>query len=74
MTDLLASFDNEDVDVAEISNLIARDQGLTARFTDLLIHFMACKHKVRSINEAVVVLGFQDPCMVLAVGKRHFQG
>lgn len=70
VTDLLASFDNEDVDVAEISNLIARDQGLTARVLRIAnSSFYGLQHKVGSINEAVVVLGFRAiRSMVLAVG------
>jgi putative nucleotidyltransferase with HDIG domain len=70
VADLLASFDNEDIDIAVISKLIARDQGLTARVLRIAnSSFYGLQHKVGSINEAVVVLGFRAiRSMVLAVG------
>jgi putative nucleotidyltransferase with HDIG domain len=70
VADLLASFNNEDVDIAVVSNLIARDQGLTARVLRIAnSSFYGLQHKVGSINEAVVVLGFRAiRSMVLAVG------
>lgn len=70
VADLLASFDNEDIDIAVVSKLIARDQGLTARVLRIAnSSFYGLQHKVGSINEAVVVLGFRAiRSMVLAVG------
>ncbi len=70
VADLLASFANEDVDVASIAQQIARDQGLTARVLRVAnSSFYGLQHKVGTINEAVVVLGFRAVrSMVMAVG------
>lgn len=70
VADLLASFANEDVDVTSIAHQIARDQGLTARVLRVAnSSFYGLQHKVGTINEAVVVLGFRAVrSMVMAVG------
>lgn len=70
VSDLLASFGNEDVDVEQISRQIARDQGLTARVLRVAnSSFYGLQSKVGTINEAVVVLGFRAVrSMVMAVG------
>ncbi|MDP3539680.1 MAG: HDOD domain-containing protein [Azonexus sp.] len=70
ITELLASFGDEDVDIGRIGRLIARDQGLTARVLRVAnSSFYGLQHKVGTINEAVVVLGFRAVrSMVLAVG------
>lgn len=70
ITELLASFGNEDVDVGSIARKIALDQGLTARVLRVAnSSFYGLQHKVGTINEAVVVLGFRAVrSMVLAVG------
>lgn len=70
VSELLSSFANEDVDVEQISRLIARDQGLTARVLRVAnSSFYGLQCKVGTINEAVVVLGFRAVrSMVMAVG------
>jgi putative nucleotidyltransferase with HDIG domain len=70
IADLLASFANEDVDVGSIAHQIACDQGFTARVLRVAnSSFYGLQHKVGTINEAVVVLGFRAVrSMVLAVG------
>lgn len=69
VSDLLASFSNEDVDVEQIARQIARDQGLTARVLRVAnSSFYGLQSKVGTINEAVVVLGFRAVrSMVMAV-------
>lgn len=70
VTELLTSFDNEDVDIGAIARLISRDQGLAARVLKVAnSSFYGLQSKVASINEAVVVIGFRAVrSMVLAVG------
>ncbi|MBI2278370.1 MAG: HDOD domain-containing protein [Dechloromonas sp.] len=70
ITELLASFGNEEVDVGSIARKIALDQGLTARVLRVAnSSFYGLQHKVGTINEAVVVLGFRAVrSMVLAIG------
>ena len=69
VSDLLASFSNEEVDVEQIARQIARDQGLTARVLRVAnSSFYGLQSKVGTINEAVVVLGFRAVrSMVMAV-------
>ena len=70
VTELLASFDNEEVEISRIAQLIARDQALTARVLRVAnSSFYGLQSRVSTINEAVVVLGFRAVrSMVLAVG------
>lgn len=70
VSQLLASFASEEVDVEQISRQIARDQGLTARVLRVAnSSFYGLQSKVGTINEAVVVLGFRAVrSMVMAVG------
>jgi putative nucleotidyltransferase with HDIG domain len=70
ITELLASFGDEEVDVGLIARQIGHDQGLTARVLRVAnSSFYGLQHKVGTINEAVVVLGFRAVrSMVLAVG------
>ena len=70
VTELLTSFDNEEVDIGAIARLISRDQGLAARVLRVAnSSFYGLQSKVASINEAVVVIGFRAVrSMVLAVG------
>lgn len=67
--ELLASFDSEDTDISRIARQIACDQALTARVLRVAnSSFYGLQHKVGTINEAVVVLGFRAVrSMVLAV-------
>jgi len=60
VSDLLASFSHDDVDVDHIARQIAHDQGLTARVLRVAnSSFYGLQCKVGTINEAVVVLGFR---------------
>lgn len=69
VSDLLASFGNEDVDIEQIARQIARDQALTARVLRVAnSSFYGLQSRVGTINEAVVVLGFRAVrSMVMAV-------
>ncbi len=70
VTELLASFTQEDVDVDKIAAQISRDQGLTARVLRVAnSSFYGLQTRVGTIHEAVVILGFRAVrSMVLAVG------
>lgn len=70
VSELLASFGNEDIDIGEVAHKISRDQGLTARVLRVAnSSFYGLQSKVGTINDAVVVLGFRAVrSMVLAVG------
>ncbi|RIX46163.1 MAG: HDOD domain-containing protein [Rhodocyclales bacterium GT-UBC] len=70
VSELLASFGNDDIDVGRIAQQIAHDQGLTARVLRVAnSSFYGLQSRVGTINEAVVVLGFRAVrSMVLAVG------
>lgn len=70
VSELLASFSNEDIDVDQIAAQIAKDQGLTARVLRVAnSSFYGLQTRVGTIHEAVVVLGFRAVrSMVLAVG------
>lgn len=70
VSEVLASFGNEHVDVDVIARQIARDQGLTARVLRVAnSSFYGLQSKVGSINEAVMLLGFKSVrSIVLAVG------
>lgn len=67
---LLTTFGNEEVDVAEIARQIGRDQALAARLLRVAnSSFYGLQGKVATINDAVVILGFSAVrSMVLAVG------
>lgn len=74
---LLASFDNEDIDIGQIAHQIGCDQGLTARVLRVAnSSFYGLQSRVGTIHEAVVVLGFRAVrSMVLAVGMNaSFRG
>lgn len=73
IADLLASFAEEDVDVDRISQLIVRDQGLTARVLRVAnSSFYGLQNRVGTIPEAVVILGFRAVrSMALAVGMSN---
>lgn len=70
VSELLASFGDEDVDIGKIAQQIARDQGLTARVLRVAnSSFYGLQRKVGNINDAVAMLGFRAVrSMVLAVG------
>ncbi|HZX32380.1 MAG TPA: HDOD domain-containing protein [Rhodocyclaceae bacterium] len=70
VSEVLASFGNEDADVDTIAQQIARDQALAARVLRVAnSSFYGLQTKVGTIHEAVVILGFRAVrSMVLAVG------
>jgi putative nucleotidyltransferase with HDIG domain len=70
VSEVLASFANEDIDVDKVAQQIARDQGLAARVLRVAnSSFYGLQTKVGTIHEAVVILGFRAVrSMVLAVG------
>jgi putative nucleotidyltransferase with HDIG domain len=70
VSEVLASFANEDIDVDRVAQLIARDQGLTARVLRVAnSSFYGLQTQIGTIHEAVVILGFRAVRnMVLAVG------
>jgi len=70
VSEVLASFANEDIDVDSLAHQIARDQALTARVLRVAnSSFYGLQTKVGTIHEAVVILGFRAVrSMVLAVG------
>ncbi len=70
VSELLASFHNDDVDVGRVAHQISHDQALTARVLRVAnSSFYGLQNKVGTISEAVVVLGFRAVrSMVLAVG------
>ena len=70
VSELLASFAQEDVDVDQLARQISHDQAITARVLRVAnSSFYGLQSKVGTIQEAVVVLGFRAVrSMVLAVG------
>lgn len=57
--ELLASFDNENVDTADLLNKISQDQGLAARVLRMANSaFYGLNSRVGAVSEAVTVLGF----------------
>lgn len=70
VSELLASFAKEDIDVEQLARQISHDQAITARVLRVAnSSFYGLQNKVATIQEAVVVLGFRAVrSMVLAVG------
>lgn len=70
VTELLVSFDNEDADIAALTQRIACDQALAARLLRVAnSSFYGLQTRVSTINEALVVLGFRAVrSMVIAMG------
>ncbi len=70
VTELLASFANDDIDVDQVARRIAHDQALAARVLRVAnSSFYGLQNRVSTIQEAVVVLGFRAVrSMVLAIG------
>lgn len=61
VTEILASFDKEDIDTADLVRKLGQDQGLTARVLRVANSpFYGISSKVGSVSEAVVVLGFHN--------------
>lgn len=70
VSELLASFGDDEVDIGQIARQIALDQGLTARVLRVAnSSFYGLQRKVGTIHDAVAMLGFRAVrSMVLAVG------
>lgn len=67
--ELLVSFDDPDVDVARLADTIARDQALSARTLRVAnspLYRLASK--VKTINQAIMVLGFDTVRTLVAAG------
>lgn len=61
VTDILASFDNEQIDVATMVQKISRDQAIVARVMRVANSaFFGLSGQVGSISEAIAVLGFNN--------------
>jgi putative nucleotidyltransferase with HDIG domain len=70
VSDLLASFGNDEVDIGHLARQIACDQTLTARLLRVAnSSFYGLQSRVGTVNEALVILGFRAVrSIVLAVG------
>jgi len=70
VSEVLASFGDDGVDVDRMAHLISRDLGLTARVLRVAnSSFYGLQSRVGTIQEAIVVLGFRAVrSLVLAVG------
>jgi putative nucleotidyltransferase with HDIG domain len=67
--DLISSFEREDVDVGLLAEKISRDQALSAKMLRLAnSSFYGLPSKVSTVNQAIVVLGF-DSARALAVAS-----
>lgn len=71
--EVIASFSDADWDTASLANKIAQDQGLTAKILRVAnSSFYGLPRKVGSIQDAVVVLGFDTVrSLVLSAGMAH---
>lgn len=59
--EVLAGFDKEDIEIADLVQKLGQDQGLTARVLRVANSpFYGISSKVGSVGEAVVVLGFHN--------------
>lgn len=59
--EILASFDKQNVEIADLAQKLGQDQGLTARVLRVANSpFYGMSSKVGSVQEAVVVLGFHN--------------
>lgn len=68
VSELLASFEDPDVDLGELAGKIANDQALTAKTLRLAnSSFYGLQSRVRTISQAIQVLGF-DSVRALVVG------
>jgi putative nucleotidyltransferase with HDIG domain len=67
--DLIASFEREDLDASVLAEKMSRDQALAAKMLRLAnSSFYGLPAKVRTVREAIVVLGF-DSARALAVAS-----
>lgn len=71
--ELIASFNDADVDTVLLANKIEQDQGLTARVLRVAnSSFYGLSRKVGSVQDALVVLGFESVrSMALSAGMVH---
>ena len=70
VSEMITSFGDEEVNIAQVSRQIAHDQGLTARVLRVANSpFYGLQNKVGTINDALVVLGFRAVrSMVITLG------
>lgn len=67
VTELLSSIDQEDIDLDYIAQKISYDQVLTIKTLRLAnSSFYGMQHKVSSLQEAIVILGFRNIRMLIA--------
>jgi len=73
MQEILASFNNENLDSSALADMIARDQGLSARVLRVANSpFYGLPRTIGSIQDAVVVMGFNGiRSLVLSAGFVH---
>lgn len=71
--EVIASFSEPDVETVSLANKIAQDQGLSARVLRVAnSSFYGLSRKVGSVQEALVVLGFESVrSMALSAGMAH---
>ena len=66
---LLASFDDPDVDISRLADTISHDQALTARTLRAAnSSFYGLSAKVKTINQAIMMLGFDSVRTLVAAG------
>ena len=67
--ELLTSFDDPDVDVGRLADTISHDQALTARTLRVAnSSFYGLSAKVKTINQAIMMLGFDTVRTLVAAG------
>lgn len=71
--EVMASFSNENLNGSELANMIARDQGLSAKILRVAnSSFYGLPRKIASVHDAVVVMGFNSVrSLVLSAGFVH---
>ncbi|HEU4851476.1 MAG TPA: HDOD domain-containing protein [Telluria sp.] len=75
--ELIETFDKPEVDIATLADKISRDQALAAKTLRLAnSSFYGLSAKVKTVNQAIVVLGFDSVRALVSAGGiiDHFQG
>ncbi|WP_447412559.1 HDOD domain-containing protein, partial [Clostridium perfringens] len=68
--ELLNSFDRQEVGTSELADKVARDQALAAKTLRLAnSSFYGLQHKVRTIQQAITVLGFDSVRTMVAAAS-----
>ena len=72
--DLISAFGRDDVDVTTLADKMSMDQGMAAKILRIAnSSFYGLAGKVRTVRQAVLVLGF-DNARALAVGRERRRG